>query len=155
MDIKLRKAVSSDIKDIKKLLSFYCQETENVEKSLSGYMVAILGEKIAGCACLNSGNIVELQSIAVLPNYRNMGIGSQLVDTILKRAIEISDKIYLRTTSPAFFEKKGFRKLPHDMKKTIWKDCAECDKFNICKQTLMGLSIKKIKLENSIADRYG
>ncbi|MCX9010679.1 MAG: GNAT family N-acetyltransferase [Candidatus Methanoperedens sp.] len=145
MDIILRKTALSDIKDIKKLFSFYCLETENVEKSLSECITATLDERIVGCACLSAGNIVELRSIAVLPNYRNMGIGSKLVDAILKRAIDISDKVYLRTTSPAFFEKKGFRKLSHDMKKSIWKDCAECDKFNICKQTLMGLSIEKIK----------
>lgn len=141
MDIKIRKATSSDVKDIKKILSFYCLDTENVEKNLPEFIVAVRDGTIAGCACLDISDVVELRSIAVLPNYRNKGIGSKLVDSILTRAAEITGTVYLRTTSPVFFEKKGFRKLKDDEKKAIWKDCAECDRFDICKQTLMRFDI--------------
>lgn len=142
MNIKIRKATSSDLKDIKKILSFYCLDTENVEKNLPEFIVAVRDEKIVGCACLDISDVVELRSIAILPNYRNKGIGSKLVDSILTRAAELTGTIYLRTTSPVFFEKKGFRRLKYDEKKAIWKDCAECDRFDICKQTLMRLDIK-------------
>ncbi len=143
MDIKIRKATSSDIKDIKRILSFYCLDTGSVEKNLPEFIVAVQEEKIVGCACLDISDIVELRSIAVLPNYRNKGIGSKLVDSILTRAAELTGTVYLRTTSPVFFEKKGFRRLKDDEKKSIWKDCAECDRFDICKQTLMRHIIPK------------
>jgi amino-acid N-acetyltransferase len=142
MNIKIRKATSSDLKDIKKILSYYCLDTGNVEKNLPEFIVAVRDEKIIGCACLDISDVVELRSIAVLPNYRNKGIGSKLVDTVLTRAAELTGTIYLRTTSPVFFEKKGFRRLKDDEKKAIWKDCAGCDRFDICKQTLMRLDIK-------------
>jgi amino-acid N-acetyltransferase len=141
MDIKIRKAAPSDIRDIKKILSFYCLDTENVKKNLPEFIVAVLDERIVGCACLDLGYIVELRSIAVLPGYRNKAIGSKLVDSILKRAAYLTQAVYLRTTSPVFFEKKGFRRLLDDEKKVIWRECAECDKFNICKQTLMKINI--------------
>lgn len=142
MDIKIRKATPSDVKDIRKILSFYYLDTGNVEKNLPEFIVAVRDETIVGCACLDISDVVELRSIAVLPNYRNKGIGSKLVDSILTRAAEITGTIYLRTTSPVFFEKKGFRRLKDDKKKAIWKDCAGCDRFDICKQTLMRLDIK-------------
>ncbi len=142
MDIKIRKATSSDLKDIKKIISYYCLDTENVDKNLPEFIVAVQDETIVGCACLDISDIVELRSIAVLPNYRNKGIGSKLVDSILTRAAELTGTIYLRTTSPVFFEKKGFRRLKDNEKKAIWEDCAECDRFDICKQTLMRLDIK-------------
>ncbi len=139
MDIELRKAIQADIKDIKTLLSFYYLDTEKVEKNLPEFMVAVLDKKTVGCACLDIGDVVELRSIAVLPSYRNKGIGSRLVDAVLTRAAELADAVYLRTTSPAFFEKKGFRRLPDEEKKVLWKECAQCDKYDICRQTLMKL----------------
>lgn len=139
MDIEIRKATQADIKDIKTLLSFYYLDTEKVEKNLHEFIVAILNNKTVGCACLDIGNVVELRSIAVLPAYRNKGTGSRLVDAILTRATEITDTVYLRTTSPVFFEKKGFRRLPDEEKKVLWNECAQCDKYDICRQTLMKL----------------
>ena len=89
---------------------------------------------------------MELRSIAVLPAYRNKGIGSKLVEAILEHAKELTDVIYIRTTSPVFFEKKGFVRLPDKEKKIIWKDCELCDKFDICRQTMMKLERQKGKI---------
>ncbi len=140
MDIDIRKATPSDIRDIKKLLSFYCLDTENVEKNLPEFIIAVKDGITVGCTCLDVGDIVELRSIAILPSYRNRGTGSALVKVVLNRAAEITDQVYLRTTSPVFFEKKGAHMIGNDEKKVIWKECDECDecdKFDICKQALM------------------
>lgn len=156
MDIEIRKALSCDIKSIKKLLSSYCLDTEDVEKNLEEFIVAVSGDKVTGCACLVTDGIVELRSIAVLPHHRNRGTGSKLVESILERARKLADTVYLRTTAPVFFEKKGFVRLSGDQKKTIWKDCAECDKFDACKQAMMKFNIEQIDhRKNSIVDRYG
>jgi len=48
-------------------------------------------------------------------------VGSKLVDAVLKRAADLTDTVYLRTTSPVFFERKGFTKLQNSEKKNIWK----------------------------------
>ena len=137
MDIDIRKAIQADLKDIKTILSFYYLDIENVEKNLSEFIVTQTNNKISGCACLDLGDVVELRSIAILPSYRNRGVGSKLVDAILKRAQDLTDTVYLRTTSPVFFEKKGFERLQNKEKKIIWKDCAQCDKYDICRQTVM------------------
>lgn len=141
-DVKIRKATHADINDIKKILSFYYLDTEKVEKNLPEFILAILEDKTVGCACLDVGDVVELRSIAVLPSYRNKGIGSRLADAILSRAVELSDTVYLRTTSPVFFEKKGFQRLPDREKKTIWNECEQCEKYDVCRQALMKLVFK-------------
>jgi amino-acid N-acetyltransferase len=146
MDLKIRKATEADIKDIKTILSFFFLDTDNVEKNLPEFIVAENETKVLGCACLDIGNSVELRSIAVLPSHRNKGVGSKLVDALLERAKELTDIIYLRTTSPVFFEKKGFARLPDKEKKVIWKDCEECDKFDICRQTMMKYERQKGKI---------
>jgi len=137
MDVDIRKATQADLKDIKKILSFYYLDTENVETNLPEFIIAHIHNKIVGCACLDVGDVVELRLIAVLPSYRNKKVGSKLADAVLKRAEELTDIIYLRTTSPVFFEKKGFKRLPIDQKKVLWKDCSQCDKYDICRQTAM------------------
>ncbi len=141
-DSDIRKATKEDVKDIKKLLSSYCLDTETVEKNLPEFIVAVKDGKIIGCACLDMGDLVELRSIAVLPSYRNRGTGSALVDVLMKRAAEMTDVVYLRTTSPVFFEKKGAHRFENKEKKVIWKECKECDKFDICKQVLMMIKIR-------------
>src|SRR5659263_711501 len=137
MDLTIRKATEADLKDIKTILSFFFLDTDNVEKNLPEFIVAENDTKTLGCACLDIGNIVELRSIAVLPAHRNKGVGSKLVDSILERAKKITDVVYLRTTSTVFFEKKGFVRLANNEKKVVWKDCEECDRFDICRQTMM------------------
>lgn len=141
MDIEIRKATKADVKDIKTLLSFYYLDTEKVEKNLPEFIVAVHDKKTVGCACLDVGEAVELRSIAVLPGHRNKGIGSRLVDAILSRASGLTGTVYLRTTSPAFFEKKRFVRLSSDEKKLIWKECAQCEKYDACLQTVMKLII--------------
>jgi len=142
MDLDIRKATRADIKDIKRLLSFYCLETEDVEKNLQEFIIAVKDGITVGCACLDVDHIIELRSFAVLPSYRNRGIGSSLVGAIIKHAAELTDTVYLRTTSPVFFEKKGAQRLEKEEKKVIWKECDECDTFNICKQVLMKFDLK-------------
>jgi amino-acid N-acetyltransferase len=145
MDIDIRKAIQADLKDIKTILSFYYLDTENVEKNLPEFIIAKTNNKIIGCACLDLGDIVELRSIAIIPSYRNKGAGSKLVDAILKRAEGLVDSVYLRTTSPAFFLKKGFKILPDTEKQNLWKDCAQCDKYDICRQKVMKIEIRDKK----------
>lgn len=141
MGIDIRKATQADLKDIKTILSFYYLDTENVEKNLPEFIIAHMNNKIVGCACLDPGDVMELRSIAVLPSYRNKGVGSKLVGAILKRAQDLTDIVYLRTTSPIFFEKKGFKRLQNSEKKVIWKDCMQCDKYDICRQTMMKITL--------------
>lgn len=141
MYIGIRKAIQADIRDIKTLLSYYYLDTEKVEKNLPEFIVAVLDKKIVGCACLDVGGVVELRSIAVFPAYRNRGIGGRLVDAILRRAAMLTNTVYLRTTSPGFFKKTGFQRLPDEEKKIVWSECAQCDKFNVCRQALMKITI--------------
>ncbi|NJD77102.1 MAG: GNAT family N-acetyltransferase [Candidatus Methanoperedens sp.] len=141
MGIEIRRATKENIQDIKKLLSFYILDTETIEKNLPEFIIAVSGGKIVGCACLDTGNILELRSIAVLPGYHKRGIGSKLVEAILDRAASLKSTVYARTTSPGFFEKKGFKRLENEEKKVLWKDCADCDKFDICRQAVMRIDM--------------
>ncbi len=137
-DFIIRKATTSDRLDIEILMSTYFLDIGDA--LIDNFVVADIEGKVIGAACMESGKIREIHSIAVHPNYRGKGIGSSLLDAIISELDE-GAFIYARTTSPLFFEKTGFLKLEDSKKKELWKDCAECNSFNNCKQSVLRMEI--------------
>ena len=143
MTVNIRSAGTGDIPDIKSILSQYILETELVDDNIDRFVVAETGGRIVGCACLiSSMGIVELRSIAVLPAWKNNGIGRRLFETLMQRAKGITDRIFVRTTSWGFFEKMGFEALDGSQKPVLWQDCADCDKLDVCMQVPMVLELR-------------
>lgn len=143
MNLNIRNAGNGDIPDIKSILSQYILETELVEDNIDQFVVAETGGRIVGCACLiSSMGLIELRSIAVLPTWKNNGIGRRLFETLMQRARGMTDRIYVRTTARGFFEKMGFRALDGSQKPVLWQDCAECDKLDVCMQVPMVLELR-------------
>jgi amino-acid N-acetyltransferase len=143
VSINFRSASNNDILSIKRILSQYILETELVEENIKQFIVAEEEQKIIGCAYLDtSQQIVELRSLAVLPGWKNKGIGRQLFEMLKTRAEDMTDKLYIRTTSRGFFEKMGLTVLDNSQKPVIWQDCAECDKMDVCLQVPMLLELR-------------
>jgi amino-acid N-acetyltransferase len=143
VNLNIRNAGNGDIPDIKSILSQYILETELVEDNIDQFVVAETGGRIVGCACLiSSMGLIELRSIAVLPTWKNNGIGRRLFETLMQRARGMTDRIYVRTTARGFFEKMGFRALDGSQKPVLWQDCAECDKLDVCMQVPMVLELR-------------
>ncbi len=143
VNINIRSAGTGDIPDIKSILSQYILETELVDDNIERFVVAETGGMIVGCACLDSNmNLMELRSIAVLPGWKNKGIGRRLFETLMQRAKGMTDWIYVRTTARGFFEKMGFEALDDSQKPVLWQDCAECDKLDVCMQVPMVLELR-------------
>lgn len=143
MIVNIRNAGTGDLPDIKSVLSQYILETELVDDNIDRFVVSETGGRIVGCACLiSSMGIVELRSIAVLPTWKNNGIGRMLFQTLMQRAKGMTDRIYVRTTARGFFEKMGFVAMDDSQKPVLWQDCADCDKLDVCKQVLMVLELR-------------
>jgi amino-acid N-acetyltransferase len=139
----IRNASTSDIPLIKSILSQYILETELVEENIDQFIVAEKEGRVVGCACLDkSAGLIELRSIAVLPGWKNNGIGRMLFEMLRQRAKSMTERIYIRTTARGFFDKMGFRVLDNLQKPVLWQDCADCDKFDVCMQVLMVLELR-------------
>ncbi|SFM44709.1 GNAT family N-acetyltransferase [Methanolobus profundi] len=136
--IIIRKAELQDEGAIEILMSTYYHDIDGV--SIDDVLVAVSGNRIVGAVCLEVGKIPEIHSIAVHPDHREKGIGSLLIEDLVSGLDD--DFIFTRTTSPVFFEKAGFVRLDDSEKKELWDDCADCNRFNNCKQSVLRLDIR-------------
>ena len=79
----------------------------------------------------------EIRSLAVKSDFQNRGVGTLIVNELLKEA----KKIYLKevlvlTYKKEFFEKLGFIEINKDAipDKKIWADCIKCKFFPTCNE---------------------
>lgn len=78
------------------------------------------GQIIGGCRMWpigfeNGGKGVFLGPIAVLPEYRNFGLGAKLVEAVLSANDEINGENVFLVGDYGFFGKFGFREVPQNI----------------------------------------
>ncbi|WP_406656257.1 GNAT family N-acetyltransferase [Methanolobus sp. ZRKC2] len=138
-EIQIRSASKEDMGPIEVLMSTYFHNVEGM--SADSFAVAETKGKIIGAGAIVSDPFPEIHSIAVNPGYREKRIGTSLVHYLVNR-FPAGSTIYVRTTSPVFFEKTGFVEMEPSKKADLWENCAKCDKLNRCKQSVMCLELK-------------
>jgi amino-acid N-acetyltransferase len=144
-EIFIRRAEKSDLLGIQKLLSTYFLDMEELRPE--DFVLAEIDGKIVGCAALikcefHGKKFLEIHSIAVHPSYRGKGIGTRLMKYLLTTIEDSACELYVRTTSPDFFEKLGFTIIENSKKLSLWKDCKNCEHFEKCMQHAMKYSHK-------------
>jgi N-acetylglutamate synthase-like GNAT family acetyltransferase len=121
-EIIYRKAAKKDLPQIIEILKVF--KLNMLDLASEAFMAAILGGKIIGCGrikTMDDGSL-QLASIAVLPEFRNKGVASNLIKKLL--AGDLRRPVYgiCRKTREKFYEIFGFKavaieKLPDSMKK--------------------------------------
>lgn len=148
----IRKATVKDVDSIKRIINYYAGLDQMLPRSVSElyesvrnfYVYEVEGE-IIGCCGLQVmwEDLAEVLSFAILPEYREKGIGTLLLHSCLEDARELEvTNIFTLTYAPAFFEKNGFRRvekssLPHK----IWSGCIKCPKFPDCDEIALSMEL--------------
>ncbi|MGM0770903.1 MAG: N-acetyltransferase [Halobacteriota archaeon] len=148
----IRKATVKDVDSIKRIINYYADLDQMLPRSVSElyesvrnfYVYEVEGE-IIGCCGLQVMwvDLAEVLSFAIVPEYREKGIGTLLLHSCLEDARELEvATIFTLTYAPAFFEKNGFRRvekssLPHK----IWSGCIKCPKFPDCDEIALSMEL--------------
>jgi amino-acid N-acetyltransferase len=146
--MKIRKATLNDADGILDLINVHAEigqmlfrSREDVRAHIQDFLIAEKDKRIVGACGLSfgPGSLVEVRSLAVLPDYYRQGIGTALVNECIAQAtLAECDRIFVLTYAIPVFEKLGFRIISMDqLPDKIWKDCQGCRKQDHCDETAM------------------
>lgn len=108
----IRPARFGEMPQIRDLVAFFPGNLIQVDiPRIPSFFVAEHGGEIVGCCALQvySRRLAEVRSLAVRPDYRGQGIGTQLVEACRRRGRERRVRqLFAVTSEPRFFEARGF-----------------------------------------------
>lgn len=110
-DLQLRGAQATDLHAIAALLERCGLHAADIEPLLPWFHVAAMDGRVVGCAGAERyGKSVVVRSVAVLPEYRDRGIASHLVQSVLTRARADGCRhaVLLSASCPSYFARYGF-----------------------------------------------
>jgi amino-acid N-acetyltransferase len=150
--LEIRKALTKDAVRIHKLVNDFAKQEVmlprtllSVYENIRDFHVAVKDGQVVGCSALHFtwGDMAEVRSLAVDPVAGGKGLGRALVEANIAEA-RTHDlvQVYAFTYVTGFFEKLGFRVVPHEeMPRKVWMDCVNCHKFNCCDEVAMVLDL--------------
>jgi amino-acid N-acetyltransferase len=150
----VRMAAEKDVPQIQKILEMYAREqiilprtAEDILENLGRFIVADLNGEVKGCVAIRDfGNdLLEVRSLAVLPDSFGKGIGRQLINKLISVLEEErrSFRLFALTYKTDFFIKLGFQRVSMDMfPEKIWSDCVKCPKKEHCDEEAVLLERK-------------
>lgn len=141
--MKIRKAKTTDIKQIHQLVNEFAKKEEMLPRSLNELYEGIRDlfvyedkGKIKGVCALHImwDDLAEIMSLAVSKELQGRGIGQRLLKTCIKEAKELGIKrVFALTYQPEFFKKNGFKVIDKSkLPQKIWGDCLRCPRFPEC-----------------------
>lgn len=103
---------------------------ENIVSSVGNWMVAEVDGKVVGIGSLLEMGpaLVEVRSLAVLPEYRRYGVGGEVVTALVREAQHRGyPTVFALTRAVSFFERQGFVVTEHErFPEKVWRDCLLC-----------------------------
>jgi len=108
---QIRQASGNDLKLMQELLQKNNQKTSIVINECSLYLLAQSGDKIIGMIGSEiSGHSALIRSASVLHPWRSRGIGSTLVEALIKelKGIRITELYLFSRDSGKYWQKQGF-----------------------------------------------
>ncbi len=130
MEITVRRARTSDVRDIRRLIDIYTADRRLLSKAtvaiyedVQEFWVADLDGAVVGCGALHVlwEDLAEIRTIAVDPDRRGHKIGYRLVHALLDMARELGvRRVFVLTFETDFFRSFGFTPIdgapvPHEV----------------------------------------
>jgi amino-acid N-acetyltransferase len=151
--VPVRKARTSDIKKVQKLINTYAKRHKIIPRSLNDLYERIRDLSvyvnsrgtIQGVCALHVSweDLAEIRSLAVAVKSKNKGIGTMLVKHALKEAKALGvKKVFVLTYYPEYFKRFSFKEVEKaSLPQKIWADCLDCHKFPECDETAVLLEL--------------
>ena len=120
-ELKIRPAKTTDVLTIRKLVDTYAPErrllskaTVTLYEAVPDFLVIEKDGRVVGAGAVHVlwEDLAEVRTVAVFPDYKNKGIGSQLLGALLLKAKDLGVKrVFCLTFETKFFTKHGFKEI--------------------------------------------
>lgn len=104
---------------------------------LTSFVIAVTPDgTVVGIGALKRYGVAlaEVRTLTVRPDYRSLGVGRVIVETLLAKAHAYAvAEVFALTRRPTFFYRLGF--VPASMERfpdKVWGDCAICPRRSAC-----------------------
>ncbi len=120
VDVVVRRARTSDVPDIKRLVDTYAgrilleKNLVTLYEAVQEFWVAELDGEVGGCGALHVlwSDLGEVRTVAVDPKVKGHGIGHTVVDRLLEVARELQlERLFVLTFETEFFGRHGFTEI--------------------------------------------
>lgn len=154
MSAIIRKARTSDVPTMQRLVNFYADRGEMLHRSLSqfyenlrDFFVVEEDGEVVGCVALHVvwKDLAEVKSLVVAEIAQGKGYGKRLVQQCLQEAPSlVVERVFALTYKPQFFEKLGFRVCDRaELPRKVWTECVHCPKFYDCQEVAVIIDLNK------------
>ena len=124
---------------------------ESLYQSLREFQVAepdgAPGGELIGCVAVDVfwGDLAEVKSLAVAPEFCGRGVGGQLLAAAIADARRLGvRKLFALTYEKEFFARHGFEAIDRDtLPEKVWRECIACPKADACDEIAMLLHLDK------------
>lgn|SRR5690349_15353366 len=112
MRVEARPARKGEMAEIRSLIRLFPEQLvqQNLPR-LGSFFVAVAQKRLIGCCALQiySKRLAEVRSLAVHPDFQDLGVASRLVGCCIERARERGIReLFAVTSQTSFFERQGF-----------------------------------------------
>lgn len=148
--------IKPTVKDIPKMQQLVKQEVQNgnildrteseMATTIRSYIVAYKDDIVVGFVAvhIHTTTLCEIRSLVVHSDFRNRGIGAELITKSIDEAKQYGlQTILVLTYRQKLFEKFGFQVIAKESipETKIWLDCIKCKHFPICDEIALTLNI--------------
>jgi amino-acid N-acetyltransferase len=149
LGIAVRKAAIGDVGVMHRDLQQVCREAAyaaqdhlQLPETLRDNTVAedLPVQRIVGCGSLHLcwADLAEVRAVAVAPGTTKKGVGSLIVDRLIREAHEYGlERVFAFTYVPDFFARFGFVQVEHrSMPLKVYNECFQCPRFPLVTKSL-------------------
>jgi amino-acid N-acetyltransferase len=144
--MRTRRARRKDVEAIARLIDAYARQgvllpraVEEIRAGIDRFVVLADGERILGCAALESygQDLAEIRSLAIHPDGRGRGLGGRLLRAATQEARRRGHaRVFAVTHAPDFFLQQGFQPIARRaLSEKIQRDCRACPRRAHCRLT--------------------
>lgn len=151
-ELHVRRAKAKDVPAIVHLVNHHARRgqllprsAQSVQETINDWLVACVGDELVGCVSLlrYTSGLVEVRSLAVSEHAQGRGVGTQLMEALLREARSRDIPVlFALTRAVDFFLRFGFAVTERAFfPEKVWHDCRQCPLKDNCDETAVVLHL--------------